>query len=130
MNNIIVVSGAVIVEDNKVLLNIHGDTDFWKFCGGKVIENDKNLMETAKREAKEELSINIEIINLKPFFTYTKKETSDGMHDVILVHFLAKRVGKIIQEADVREWDWIDITNLPNNIAPNIVPALKHFKFI
>jgi len=36
MLKIIIASGPVIVENNKVLLNQHGDTDFWKFCGGKV----------------------------------------------------------------------------------------------
>ena len=35
MKRIIVASGPVIVENNKVLLNQHGDDNFWKFCGGK-----------------------------------------------------------------------------------------------
>lgn len=36
MPKIIIASGPVIVENNKVLLNQHGDTEFWKFCGGQV----------------------------------------------------------------------------------------------
>jgi len=35
MPKIIIASGPVIVENNKVLLNQHGDTEFWKFCGGR-----------------------------------------------------------------------------------------------
>ncbi len=46
---IIIASGPVIVENSKVLLNQHGDTDFWKFCGGKVENYEADLMESAKR---------------------------------------------------------------------------------
>ncbi|KKP58056.1 MAG: hypothetical protein UR51_C0009G0109 [Candidatus Moranbacteria bacterium GW2011_GWF1_34_10] len=59
MNKIIIASGPVIVEDNKVLLNQHGDTEFWKFCGGRVENFDDNLIESAKREAREEMGISL-----------------------------------------------------------------------
>ena len=52
MKKIIVASGPVVVEGGKVLLNKHGDTSFWKFCGGKVEDFDQNLFEAAKRETK------------------------------------------------------------------------------
>jgi 8-oxo-dGTP diphosphatase len=129
MQKIIIASGPVIVEENKVLLNQHGDTNFWKFCGGKTKENE-SLEETAIRRVKEEMGIEIKIINDVPFFTYTKKETTDGKVDVILVHFLAKRIGEIKPSEEIREWDWFDINNLPENLAPNILPTLKHFGFI
>lgn len=130
MNNKIVVSGAVIIEDNKILLNQHGDTDFWKVCGGKQNENDESLMATAIREAMEELGIEVEIIDPVPFVTYATKEIADEVFEVELVHFLAKRIGNIKPGRDIREWGWFEISHLPENIAPNIVPALKHFKFI
>jgi len=47
--------------------------------------------------------------------------------DVILVHFLAKRIGKIKPGKDVREWGWFDIDNLLNDIAPNTKLALDYF---
>ena len=55
MSKTIIASGPVIVENNKVLLNDHGDTDFWKFCGGGVKDTDFDLISAAKREAKEEI---------------------------------------------------------------------------
>jgi len=129
MPKIIVASGPVIVENNKVLLNQHGDTTFWKFCGGKVEDYEISLAATAARKAKEEMGIDIEIINLEPLFLHTQKET--GTIDVILVHFLARRVGNIIPGAEIRQWDWIDIEKLSQeNLGPNILPALKHFGFI
>ncbi|MEF3691880.1 MAG: NUDIX hydrolase [Candidatus Moraniibacteriota bacterium] len=96
MHKIIIASGPVIVEDNKVLLNQHGDTEFWKFCGGKIEDFDDNLIEAAKREAREEMGIRIEILNSQPFLLHTIKKSPEGDIDVILVHFLAKRIGEII----------------------------------
>ena len=128
MNKIIIASGPVIIEDNKVLLNQHGDTEFWKFCGGRVEDFDDNLIEAAKRETKEEMGIELEILNENPFLFHTTKETPDGKIDVILIHYLAQRIGEIKQGADIREWKWIPLENLASeNLAPNIMPTLDYF---
>ena len=130
MPKIIIASGPVIVENNKVLLSDQGDTDFWKFCGGKVKE-DESLQETAVRRAKEELGINIKILNENPFIIHTLKEIEDKNIDVILVHYLAKRIGEINPGKDIRKWGWIPIKSLEKeNLGPNIIPALKYFGFI
>jgi 8-oxo-dGTP pyrophosphatase MutT (NUDIX family) len=131
MPKIIIASGPVIVENNKVLLNQHGDTEFWKFCGGRVENFDDNLVEAAKREAREEMGIGIEILEEKPFLLHTQKETPEGKIDIILVHYLAKRIGDIIPGKDIRKWDLIPLDKLlKENLAPNILPTLKHFGFI
>ncbi len=131
MTKIIIASGPVIVEDEKVLLNQHGDTDFWKFCGGRVEDFETDLAENARREVKEEMGLDIEILDSVPFFLHTTKKTSIGEIDIILVHFLAKRIGEISPGEDIRRWDWLPIQNLEKeNLAPNILPALKYFKFI
>lgn len=129
MSKIIIASGPVIAEDGKVMLNQHGDTDFWKFCGGQI-KDDESLMETATRRVKEEMGIDIEILDENPFIAYAKKKTPEGVMDVILVHYLAKRLGEIKPGTEIREWNWFDIKNLPQDLAPNIIPALKHFRFI
>jgi 8-oxo-dGTP pyrophosphatase MutT (NUDIX family) len=131
MNKIIIASGPVIVEENKVLLNKHGDTTFFKFCGGKAETLEEDLQEIARREAKEEMGIDIEITDSNPFITYTTKKTIEGIIDVILVHFLAERKGDINPNSEIREWRWIDLDKLENeDLAPNIIPVLKYFKFI
>jgi len=130
MPKIIIASGPVIVENNKVLLNKHGDTPFWKFCGGRVENYESNLADNAKREVKEEMGIDIEILDDEPFITFTRKETADGAIDILLVHFLAKRIGEIKPGEDINKWDWLDINNLPEDLGPNILPALKHFGFV
>lgn len=130
MPKIIIASGPVIVEENKVLLNQHGDSTFWKFCGGRVEDFETDLIENARREVKEEMGIEIEILDSNPFITYAKKENPEGAIDVILVHYLASRIGEIEPGEDIRKWDWLDINNLPDDLAPNILPALEYFKFI
>lgn len=130
MPKIIIASGPVIVENNKVLLNQHGDDNFWKFCGGRVEDYEENLQSAARREVKEEMGLDVEIINQEPFILHTTKNSTDGVSDVILVHYLAKRIGEIKPGADIREWQWFDINRLPENLAPNIIPTLKYFGFI
>ena len=129
MHKIIVAAGPVIVRENKVLLDIQGDDNFWKFCGGKARE-DETLIETAKRRAKEELGIDIEILNPVPYIFYTKKELGDETVDIEVAHFLSSFSGNIIKGKGVTKWMWHDLGNLPTNLAPSIIPALKHFDFI
>ena len=127
----IIASGPVIVENGKVLLNQHGDTEFWKFCGGKMEDFDQGLFQCAQRESKEEMGIEIEKLRDEPFLIHTSKETSGGKIDIILVHFLAKRIGEIVPGEDIRKWDWIPLENLNQEpLGSNILPALKHFGFI
>jgi len=126
---IIIASGPVIIEDGKVLLNQHGDKDMWKFPGGRLENYDfadwtQSLEETAKREVMEEMGIEIEIIKpLKPMFV--PRPGHDNEY-VVLIHFLAKRIGEITPGADIEKWDWLPIDNLPNNIAPNIKPVIEN----
>jgi len=130
MTKIIIASGPVIVENNKVLLNKHGEDNFWKFCGGRVEEKEFNLKNAARREVKEEMGIEIEILNNDPYFFYTEKEINNKQTSVILAHFLAKRIGEIVPGEDIRKWRWIDINDLDKeDLAPNIIPTLKYFGF-
>ena len=117
----IIASGPVIIEDNKVLLNQHGEDNFWKFPGGQVEDFSVSLEDNAKREVKEEMGIAIEIIRpLKPLLV--QKPSGEV---IVLIHFLAKRLGEITPGADIREWNWFAIDNLPDNLAPNIKPVLE-----
>lgn len=129
MPRIIIVSGPVIVENNKVLLNKHGDTAFWKFCGGRVENFEADLIENAKREVKEEMGIEIKILDEEPFLTFARKKMPEGKIDIILAHFLAERIGGIKPGEDIREWQWVDLNNLPADLGPNIISALKYFGF-
>ena len=131
MSKIIIASGPVIVENNKVLLNKHGDTEFYKFCGGSINDNDNNLIKAAERKAMEEMGIKIKVVNTEPFITFTRKEIDNNIVDVILVHFLSEIKSSINPRSDIRKWDWINLDELnKENLGPNIIPTLKYFKFL
>lgn len=128
-NGSIIVSGPVIIENNKVLLDKEyslrnvGSITPWYFPGGEVEDFDIPLEETCRREVREELGIEIEII--KPLKT-TLGQKAGGR--VILAHFLAKRNGEIRPGKDIADWGWHDINNLPENCAPNIYEIINNFK--
>jgi len=116
----IIASGPVIIEHGKVLLDKHGKDTFWKIPGGTVAKAGDSLETIAKNNVKKELGIGIKIIRpLKPMILWRKNEI------VVLIHYLAKRKGKIKPGKHVREWAWLDIKKLPKNIAPNIMPVLR-----
>jgi len=127
----IVASGPVIIEKGKVLLNKHGNDAFWKFLGGRVENFDfsdtNNFLEEAcRREVKEEMGFDIKII--KPLKPMMVPKPGDSETWVILIHYLAKRIGKIKLGADIREAKWFDIDNLPPDCAPNIKPVIGEYK--
>ncbi len=126
--SIIIAAGPVLVEGRAVLLNKHGDTSFWKFCGGRLEQFDQSLKEGCRREVKEEMGIELEFLSDEPYLFYTKKDTAAGQFDIILVHYLARRIGEIVLGADIREWTWLPFDRLDDDeLAPNIKPVLKHF---
>jgi len=126
--NIIIASGPVIIEDDKVLLNQHGEDDFWKFPGGKVEEFDfadplNALEEACKREVKQENGIGIRIIRpLKPMLVRKNDDTW-----VVLIHYLAERIGEIKLGADIRKSERFPVRNLPEKCAPNIRPVIDEY---
>jgi len=117
-----IISGPVIIEAGKVLLNREQKTDGttrWLFPGGHV-EVGENLEQACTREVKEEMGIDIKIIK--------KLSTTETEHlDIhyILHHYLAQRTGEIIPGSDIVEWAWHDINNLPDNCAPNVYQIIK-----
>lgn len=121
--NSIIASGPVIIEDDKVLLNReqkeNGITP-WMFPGGEVEDFDKSLEEACQREVNEEMGIQIEIIKpLKPIMLFQNGRV------ILLVHYLAKRIGEIKPGTDIAEWAWHDTNNLPNNCTQNVYDIIR-----
>lgn len=121
--NSIVASGPVIIEDGKVLLNREQKKDGitpWMFPGGEVEEFDKSLEDACRREVMEEMGIEIEIIKpLQPIMLNQNERV------IILIHYLAKRIGEVKPGKDITDWAWHDINNLPDNCAQNVYDLIK-----
>jgi len=125
--NSIIASGPVIIEENKVLLNKEQKTDYitpWMFPGGEVEDFDASLEDACRREVKEELGIDIEIIKpLKPILLKKNDKV------IILIHYLARRLTDKITIADnVTEYVWHDIDNLPDDCAENVYTVIEEYK--
>lgn len=124
----IIASGPVIIEKDKVLLNkekkANGITP-WLFPGGEVEDFDISLEEACKREVKEEMGIDVEILRpLRPLL-HRRPEHPDKL--VILIHFLAKRIGEPKSAENIAEWGWHDINNLPNDCAQNVYEVIQSY---
>lgn len=131
MPKIIIASGPVIIENGKVLLNKHGDDSFWKFPGGRVGDFDfedwnKALEEVARQKVNEEMGIDVKFI--KPLRTLLLPKPGGKDSYVVLIHFLAERIGEVKSGEDIREWDWIDVENLPDDVAENVKIILRNLK--
>ena len=90
------------------------------FPGGEVEDFDKSLEDACRREVGEEMEIEVEIIKpIKPIML------NQNGRVIILIHYLAKRIGEVKPCKDIAEWAWHDINNLPNNCAPNVYEVIK-----
>jgi ADP-ribose pyrophosphatase YjhB (NUDIX family) len=127
--NTALAAGSIIIENGKILLcrEIKHDgveSPFFMLPGGGCEEFDSSFEETCRREAKEELGIEIEILRpLLPMFF--KRPDRDG--HVILIHFLSKRLTEVIPSKTVTEWGWYEVSNLPENCAPSIREVLESY---
>ncbi|MFA6410587.1 MAG: NUDIX domain-containing protein [Candidatus Buchananbacteria bacterium] len=123
-NNVVIVCGPVIIENNKVLLNKHGEKPIWKFPGGDVTEASGSLETWAAIKVKEEMGLEVEIIKaLNPMVIWQADET------ILLFHYLAKTKTQEIAPAKyIKEYAWHDIDNLPADVAPNIKPIIEEYK--
>lgn len=117
----IVVSGPVIIENNKVLLIKDFKDDFWKFPGGRV-NGAESEVAACRREAREELGIGLEI--LQKLKTLTIAKSGDPRIQVELIHYLARRKGDVRPGQEVKEWHWFGLNELPSDAAPNIAPII------
>lgn len=121
----IIASGPVIIEDNKVLLNKeqkeYGVTP-WLFPGGEVEDFDATLEEACRREAKEEMGIDVQIIKpLKPLLLHERGRV------IILIHYLARRIGEVKPGINIVDWGWHDVYNLPGDCAVNVHQVIKEY---
>lgn len=120
-NNVILVSGPVIIKDNKVLVNKHGESNLWKFPGGDITQASGDLAGWAAKKAETEMGIKVKIIRaLSPMVIWQNEEV------IVLFHYLAELINQDFKPADyIKEYAWLDINNLPSDCSPNIKIIIK-----
>lgn len=124
VSSLIVVSAAIIVLNDKVLITKRGETkslaNLWEFPGGKVEENE-SPEECVVREIQEELDIHIKILR----HYYTNVHTYD-FGNIKLIAFLAEYYSGEIKLRDHSDFKWIHKEELKDyKFAPADIPIVE-----
>ena len=96
--------GCVIVENDKVLLILQQNDAYWGFPKGHV-ENGETETQTAKREVKEEVGLDVEIDENKRYVTnYIVRNEIDKTS----VFYVATTIGGelVKQDSEIKEVKW------------------------
>ena len=125
-------AGALIINDKKEALllkrtlkarNLSG---FWMQPGGGV-EFGERIEEAVKREIKEELGIDIEIIR---FLAVTEGILKEEKQHWISLSYLGKIVGgelKNLEPEKHEEIKWFDLNALPEKLAQNTIDSISEY---
>jgi 8-oxo-dGTP diphosphatase len=110
-------SGVIIVHNNKILLARRNCVPFygmWEFPGGRK-ERGESFEDCARREIREELGIDIKIEKL-----LCERKSKHPQHGLTKnQYFVATPISLDIKiNSEVMEYKFVDLSKLPNNIAP------------
>ena len=111
--------GAIILKDSKVLI-IKQTSGYWSFPKGHV-ENNEKEEDTALREVKEEVNLDIELDNIfREVITYCPNKINT-LKDVVM--FLGYPISEdiVLQEEEVLEYKWESLDNLKFLFKGNVI---------
>ena len=128
------VIGGFLIHENKTLLIHHKKLDLWLPVGGHIDENE-TPDDAVKREFKEELNIDVEILNKVGLGEVgnTKKELAVpfyvnvhnvGDHDHCCFFYLCKVKNMEdlkINERELNDYRWFSVEELENEDIPEDV---------
>ena len=115
---LIINAGAVIIENNKILLVQEAEAPFtgkWNFPLGQI-ESDELISDTVKREVKEETGYDIKLT----YFLGVYQSLSQPRVNVVIVMFKAKPIdGKLeFDKKELLQSKWFDLKEF-NNLSDN-----------
>jgi 8-oxo-dGTP diphosphatase len=110
MSNIINVTCAIIVIENKIIVTQRSEKMKlplkWEFPGGKLEENESEI-DCIKREIKEEINIEIEVLRKLSNSIYDY-----GTFKINLIPFIAKHIFGEIKLTEHRDYKLLQKTEL------------------
>ncbi len=126
MCNVIDVTCAIIIKENKIFVAQRSESMKlplkWEFPGGKLEKNESEI-ECIKREIKEEINIDIEVINkLSPsIYDY-------GPFKINLIPFIVNYISGEIKLTEHKEYKLLDKAELLNlDWAEADLPIVEEF---
>lgn len=98
--------GCIIIENNRVLLIYEKTAQYWGFPKGHM-EGNENELETAKREVKEEVGLDVDIDKSKRYeMNYI---TDKGIDKTTVLYIATPKSNKIVeQESEIEKAEWYD----------------------
>ena len=107
--------GCIIIKDNKVLLVYEKNMNFWGFPKGHM-EKGENEIETALREVKEEVGLDVEIDNEKRYvLNYNVRNEIDKT--TVLYVASPKNEKIVMQESEIEDAKWCDFEEALNTLT-------------
>ena len=107
--------GCIIIKDNKVLLVYEKNMNFWGFPKGHM-EKEENEIETALREVKEEVGIDVKINNKKRYvLNYNIRNEIDKT--TVLYVAVHKNDKIIMQESEIEDAKWCNFEEALNTLT-------------
>ena len=107
--------GCIIIKDKKVLLVFEKNRSFWGFPKGHM-EDGETEIETALREVKEEVGLDVEIDKKK---RYTLNYVIGNEIDKTTVLYIAKAKNEkiIMQESEIENTKWCSFEEALNTLT-------------
>lgn len=107
--------GCIIIKNGKVLLVYEKNRNFWGFPKGHV-EKGKTEIETALREVKEEVGLDVDIDVAK---RYTLNYIIRNEIDKTTVLYIAKPKNEklVVQENEIENVKWCDFKEALNTLT-------------
>ena len=99
--------GCIIIENNKVLLVYEKNRNFWGFPKGHM-EKGENEIETALREVKEEVGLDVEIIDKEKRYILNYIIRDEIDKTTVLYLAIPKNKEIVMQESEIEKVNWCD----------------------
>lgn len=99
--------GCIIIENNKVLLVYEKNRNFWGFPKGHM-EKGENEIETALREVKEEVGLDVEIIDKEKRYILNYIIRDEIDKTTVLYLATSKNKEIVMQESEIEKVKWCD----------------------
>ena len=120
-------AGAVILDENKRILLIHRDAvdlKQWELPGGKI-EPKEMPEQTAIRELKEELNVNIKIVKYLGFKEFEDNECMLKYH--WFLSDLKDEEPKLMEKKfnELRYFNIMELKNIENQLSSNMKTLIK-----
>lgn len=120
----------IINENNEVLLqqrNKEPEKGFWSIPGGKV-EMFEKMEDAVIREIKEEIDVEIEIIDLLGICNHIVNSEHVHWMSPSFLCKIKQGIPKIMEPTKHLDLKWFKIDNLPKNITVTTKIALENYK--